>query len=130
MWVFTNEGFFSVVWDHQCSKDELMIRTRCIDDIIKLSKKIWGYCDESQIFEALHADYRFRMKISKQMWAEYLSQCALNLDYANVKESIVPPDDPLRKEAYYQLWEDLYRWQSNIESEEDREKQGGTAKET
>jgi hypothetical protein len=111
LWVFTAEGFFSAVHDKFCNRDELMIRARCKDDLCQLSKKLHGSCDESQILEIGHADYRFRMKVPKQAWSQYLAEYALSLDYANVKDSIIPDGDHSRKDAYYQVWLALHRWQ-------------------
>jgi hypothetical protein len=112
MWVFTKDGFYSAVFDKYCQRDELMIRTRCKDDLCLLSKKLKGYFDESEIVESEHADYRFRMKVPKQSWAEYLSNSALDIDYANFKDHAVTAGDGLRKDAYYQVWTALYQWQS------------------
>ncbi|MBL7178907.1 MAG: hypothetical protein ABIK98_05300 [Pseudomonadota bacterium] len=112
MWIFTKDGFFSAVFDKYCNRGELMIRSRCKDDLIRLSKKLYGYCDETKIVEMEYADYRFRMKIKKHMWSNYLTNCAMDIDYASVKDNIVPAKDDLRKDVYYQVWIALYRWQS------------------
>ena len=111
MWIFTKDGFFSAVFDRYCKRGEL-IRSRCKDDLIRLAKKLHGYSDESEIFEIEHIDYRYRMKITKKDWADYLTNCALDIDYANVKDNIVPVGDDLRQNAYYEIWTALYRWQS------------------
>ncbi len=112
MWVFNKDGFFSAVFDRYCNRGELMIRSRCKEDLRRLCKKLHGYCDKSQILETKQGDYRYRMKINKHMWADYLTNCAFDIDYSNVKVNIVPADDNLRKDAYYQVWTTLYRWQS------------------
>lgn len=117
MWIFTKEGFFSAVFDKYCNRGELMIRSRCRDDLGRLSKKLYGYQDGSKIFKIPHADYRFRMKATKNDWAEYLVNCALDVDYANVKDKIVPAGDNLRQDAYYQVWTALYSRQTMIYEE-------------
>ena len=114
MWIFTKDGFFSVVFDRYCKRNELMIRSRCKDDLIRLAKKLHGYSDESEILGIMHADYQYRMKISKHDWADYLSNCAHDIDYANVKDAIIPAGDNLRQDAYYQVWTALYQWQSKV----------------
>lgn len=116
MWVFCKQGFFSAVKDNFCNQDELMIRARCKDDLHNLAKKLFGFCDESQILKIQHADYRYRMKVTKVLWSEYLTECALDLDYPNVKDYIIPEGDYRRHDAYFQVWQTLYRWQSDIES--------------
>lgn len=112
MWIFTKDGFFSAVFDRYCKGGELMIRSRSKDDLGRLAKKLHGYSDESEILEVEKADYRYRMKISKHEWADYLINCAYDINYADVKENIIPAGDNLRKDAYYQVWTALYRWQS------------------
>ena len=114
MWIFTKDGFFSAVFDKYCKHDELMIRSRCKDDLTRLAKKLHGYSDESEILRIKHADYRYRMKITKSNWADYLVNCAHDIDYANVKNNILPTDDDLRQEAYYHVWTVLYQWQSRM----------------
>jgi len=112
MWVFTRDGFFSTVWDQYCAADEVMVRTRCREDLCRLSKRLKGFCDEEKILEIPYADYRFRLKISRHEWSEYLARCALEIDYANVKKGIIGENDRLRERAYYGVWQTLYRWQS------------------
>ena len=92
-----------------------MIRSRCKEDLNRLSKKLHGYSDDSDILEVAQADYRYRMKISKHEWADYLINCAFDINYPNVKDNIIPSGDKLRNDAYYQVWTALYRWQSMID---------------
>lgn len=117
MWVFTRDGFFSAVWDKFCTAEEIMIRARCREDLCRLSKKLQGFCDQSQILEMPYVDYRYRIKIFKQEWSAYLARCALDIDYASVKKSIIPAEDKLRERAYYGVWQTLYRWQSSTQKE-------------
>ena len=112
MWVFTRDGFFSVVWDQQCKTDEVMVRARCREDLCRLSKKLKGYCDDDQILASFESGYGFRMKIGKHEWADYLAEYARNIDYSDVKNHLVTESDALRKEAYLKVWEALFRWQS------------------
>ena len=116
MWVFTKEGFFSAVWDKYCRGDEVMIRAHNKDDLCRLVKRMIGYCDQDLVFESEDADYRYRIKIPKTVWSEYLADCALQIDYPSVKNDIIADKDPLRKDAYYQVWEALFRWRSKKDS--------------
>ena len=130
MWVFTKEGVFSAVWDKYCRGDEVMIRAHCKDDLCRLAKRIIGYCDDDLIFETEDADYRYRIKIPKTIWSEYLADCALQIDYPSVKKNIIPDNDPLRKDAYYQVWETLFRWRSKKESKDLHKQDPSTASRT
>ena len=128
MWVFTREGFFSVVWDKDCRGDELTVRTQCKEDICRLAKKLSGYCDDSQIEEKEGRSYRFRIRITKQAWSAYLADSALQVDYPSVKKNVIPADDELRKDIYYQVWEAHYRWREKMDAhEKDRPENEKTA---
>ena len=93
-----------------------MIRSRCKNDLVRLAKKLHGYSDDAEILGVKHADYQFRMKMTRIDWADYLTNCAYDIDYANVKDNIVPVDDHLRQDAYYEIWTALYRWQSKLDN--------------
>ena len=115
MWIFTRDGFYSAVWDRECQGDEVMIRAQCRDDLCRLVKKLSGYCDESQIDEKRHSEYRFRVKVNKQAWSAYVADSALQVDYSSVKKNILPDMDAIRKDAYYQVWEAIIRWRSRMD---------------
>ena len=114
MWVFNKDGFFSVVFDRDCNRDELMVRARCREDLVRLAKKMKGYLNDKDIVEFDISDYKYRMKVDKNLWADYLRQSALDIDYSNVKASIIPLADKPRQTAYYDIWTALYRWQSSV----------------
>ena len=38
MWLYTVQGYYSIVHKPPCKKDELLVRVRCRDDIEKLQK--------------------------------------------------------------------------------------------
>jgi hypothetical protein len=67
MWLYTKLGFFSIVHKPPCKKDELLVRTRCHQDLEALSKKLFQTNDfKGQIIEAPNSDYAFRMSVSDQ----------------------------------------------------------------
>lgn len=76
MWLYTPEGFFSPRYDDFCDKNEVMIRGRCRQDLVKLAK-VLGMKDYG-IVELPDADYRFRMKADKNEWATYCMVSALD----------------------------------------------------
>ena len=94
-----------------------MIRSQSKGDLSRLIKKIRGYCDESKIIEIEQVDYRFRIKIPKDAWSDYLADCAHHLDYPEVKNHILPDGDQLRQDAYYQIWQTIYRWRTKMNTE-------------
>lgn len=119
MWIITRDGFFSAVWDENCKADEVMVRAHKKDDICRVVKKLSGWCDESQIISEERADYRYRIKMSKPVWSSYVADCALQIDYKDVKKHLIPDGNPMRQDAYYEVWEALYRWQSKMEQVHD-----------
>ncbi len=108
MWVFSRDGFFSVVHDLYCEPDEVMILARKKEDLKKLTEKIEG--DTGLILEFTHSDYRYRMAVKKIAWAEYLRRCAMDIDYDNYKK-LIDPKDQERLDTYSSCWKALKKWQ-------------------
>lgn len=76
MWLYTPDGFFSPRYDEFCGENDVMIRSRCEGDLKKLAS-ILGE-ENYEITELPESDYRYRMKINKWDWADYVSECALD----------------------------------------------------
>jgi hypothetical protein len=76
MWLFTPDGFFSPRYDEFCKENEVMIRARCRDDLVKLAKIVGQ--KRYKIVEIPEADYLYRMKINKNAWAGYCARAALD----------------------------------------------------
>jgi len=101
MWVFTRDGFYSVVHDRYCQPDELMVKSRDKRDLIRLSKKI----PLGTVLETKKADYRYRAVIKRSSWAAYVSHEALEIDYDNFKSTVHGMDeDETREVAYMNVW--------------------------
>jgi len=110
MWIFTREGFFSAVNDDYCKQDELMIRARVKEDLLRLAKFLC--IKKPKILTIKIADYRFRMKVKRSEWAGYCADSANNIDYSNVKGNIVDCD-PKRSKSYMAVWAALYGLQQD-----------------
>jgi len=111
MWVFTTDGFFSVVQDKYCEYNEVMVRARCKDDLLKLCEHLDL---PSEIIKLEDADYRWRIKMSRYDWARYVFECAEGLGYPNFKDTI-PFWEAMRHRAYHECWAALMRWQDAIQ---------------
>ena len=111
MWIFTKDGFFSVVQDNYCGDDELMVRARVKKDLASLLKKI-GTPKKKAILTIDHADYRYRVKVKKDDWVKYVAHQALDIDYSNVKGTLIDHNDHGRATAYYGCWESMHSLQS------------------
>ena len=98
MWIFSKEGFFSVVQNEYCNEDELMVRARWKADLKKLSERIGR---KAEILEFAGSDYRYRIKVTREEWVDYCAQAANEIDYSNVKGTIAGKD---RSHAYMRVW--------------------------
>ena len=114
MWLYTKLGFFSIVHKPPCRKDELLVRTRCREDLDALSKKLSQTGDfKGAIIESTDSDYAYRMVVPRSLLATYMTGLMMNLDYANFKATI-PYNDEARHEAYFKCREAMNEWQGRI----------------
>ena len=86
MWVFTKSGFYSVVKKPECSPDELEVRARCRKDL-EVLKKETGV--KSKIFTNAGTDYPFRICMNREVWAKFLADEAMSIDYPNFKDQVL-----------------------------------------
>lgn len=107
MWLFTKDGFFSVVHDKYCNDDEVMIRARQKSDL----KNLFEIFCEGEILTINHTDYRYRMKVNKIIWQQYLANYVQDMSYNNIKNT-VPYEDIMRSYAYHDVWSVLHKWQN------------------
>lgn len=114
MWLYTKLGFFSIVHKPPCKKDELLVRTRCGEDLETLSKKLSQTGNfKGEIIKSTDSDYAYRMVVPRSILAPFVATLVMNLDYANFKATI-PYNDELRHEAYFKCWEVMNEWQGRI----------------
>jgi hypothetical protein len=99
MWIFTRDGFFSIVHDRYCEADQLMIRARVRNDLERLKGKI----DAGDIIEIENADYLYRMPANRHDVGRYLSEQVIAMDYDNFKNT-VEFEDHARHRAYMSVW--------------------------
>lgn len=106
MWVFTRDGFFSVV-KKGCETDEVMVRARQKSDLVELGTRLnFTLCIQTDT----GTDYAFRAVLKKSDWAGYLADEAMHLDYENFKGALSNKDHA-RQTAYCQCWKALLDWQ-------------------
>lgn len=92
MWLFTQYGFYSVVCARDLAgnptrvdPDTLMVRARSRKHLETLQNR-FPQLAASKITESLNTDYRFRMVVTKTIWAEVARELAAEIDYGNFKE--------------------------------------------
>src|SRR5436190_2792927 len=69
MWLFTTQGFYSVV-AHRRDPDRLLVRARAREDLDALRDQI----PELRIFSDPHADYRWRAVVTRAEWVATIAQ--------------------------------------------------------
>ena len=109
MWLYTTDGFYSIVEDRFCKPGEVMVRGRNREDIERFKQK---NNLRKAIIETQQADYHYRIPISKKKLAKYLEEYALNLRYSNFKNTI-PHQEHTRHTAYYRCWQAMYDYQNS-----------------
>ena len=84
----TKTGFLSAVQDRADS--DIIVRAPVRADI---QANGWPY------EETPDADYAFRARVKREVWADFVADAAMAVDYDNYKNT-VPEDDDARHEAY------------------------------
>jgi hypothetical protein len=100
MWIFTSDGFVSIVADRD-SDDKLLVRGRSPDHIRSLFPK-------AKVFTLDLADYRYRALLSRKTVAQVLAKKAAGIRYDNFKSTVT---DPAYHGACMQVWSTVNRLQ-------------------
>jgi len=110
MWIFTKDGFFSIV-KHKDNSAYLMVKSRVREDLVDA----FGPDD---IKELAGSDYRFRKTVPRAVVADYLKREAYELDYESVKDNIDKGEDD-RHKMLYAVWAAHFRLQQDRYQDED-----------
>lgn len=108
MWLFTKDGFFSIV-HKDCGADEVLVRARVRVDLKRLIDSMGV---EVKILKNVGSDYQFRIVVKKSDFASYVTQYVNSLDYDNFKNTL-QRGDSLRHSAYTGVWVSMMRMQSD-----------------
>lgn len=106
MWLFTTQGFYSVV-AHRDDPDTLIVRARTASDIEALREQI----PHIQPFEDATADYRHRACVSRAEWLTAVAQLTAEIDYDNFKSEVARSQGADRSQLYGRVWAELLRLQ-------------------
>lgn len=98
MWLMTTDGFFSAVQDRN-DQSFLLVRTRVRTDADQLAEAIDG-----AVLETPDADYRFRVRVTKDVWARYVAGLAVAIDYDNFKNAVAARQGTARARVYGEVW--------------------------
>lgn len=109
MWIATTAGFFSAV-QHRDDHDQLMIRARSHADLVNLTAVAMGHLDvwPPEITETGHADYPYRVTMSRRDWAACVTELIAGVDYDNFKNAVAKTNPKRSHGPYMQVWSALH----------------------
>lgn len=86
MWLFCEDGFFSIVQD-KVDKEKVCVRARSVADIRRFARAVELLTGISvKVITTPKADYLFRVVISKRAWKKVAGFYAESIEYDNFKE--------------------------------------------
>lgn len=110
MWLYTQNGFFSIVED--LDPDYLLVRSRVKGDIEK-------YWPKAVVREHAGTDYRFRASIPRFHVANTLTMVVEGINYPDFKASL---KDTERIPWYMRVWSNMADMQDYFERRKDGSK--------
>lgn len=102
MWIFTKHGYYAIVKDYK-DDNVYWLRARLEVDLKNVLKLI--SLENPEIIHKDYADYKFRIKLTKKEFLEFMSKIADHLDYSNFKNMMDDNTDQRHKIfAYYEVY--------------------------
>lgn len=108
MWLFTSNGFLSIV-AHRERPGRMLVRGRTREDVEY-------FCDMAACGEPAEtpgADYRWRVEASVELVAWFVQQQVLELDYPSFKDAVAERQGYERAHTYMDVWSAVRRLQSD-----------------
>lgn len=101
MWVFTIDGFYSVV-QYTPDPTKVLVRARSYKDAQVIHDRVGVPVQTTP-----HADYGWRLVVPREDWAQYLAQSTFELDYPNFKDAIHRQHGWQRASLYSDVWQTM-----------------------
>ena len=111
MWLFTKDGFYSVV-EHRDDVGCVLVRCRTKADAQALVE--WAVTvrnADPDIEEDPTADYRWRVKMVRADFAAYARERVMTIDYDTSVKTAIDKGEPARHAALMKVWNALYELQ-------------------
>lgn len=99
MWLFTTDGFLSIVADRD-HPGRLLVRARTREDLAE-------FCEASghgEPIETPDADYRWRVSAPADLVAWFAQQRVLQIEYENFKDAVALNQGAERAHTYMRVW--------------------------
>lgn len=111
MWIFSEQGFFSVVEDWE-DRDCVYVRARWKKDLENILSIEGAPARCLAVISTPERDYPFRVHMTKSEWSRVASVMAGGIGYGNFKGriSVIDPD---RERLYMRVW-DIMRKGSEV----------------
>lgn len=107
MWVFTPEGFYSLVQDKQ-DASKILVRSRIADDLERLLDAYINKNDaeilKNSITEWSGTDYRYRVALSRELVQYVFGEAAASITYTNFKNEVTEQRGHYRHDLYMKIW--------------------------
>jgi hypothetical protein len=105
MWIFTIDGFYSVV-QHRDHPEEMVVRARVEADLERMLTRLRHRTFETTIpiEHTPEGDYAYRCFLTKNEWALYLSRAVEATDYPNFKDEVAKRLGHDRADVYLDVW--------------------------
>jgi hypothetical protein len=116
MWIFTIDGFFSVVEHKDQPAFSMMIKARNRAHLEAVASWLEEHEDyRAHIVENDQWDFVVRMSVPKESWVNYLAARTMEINYSgNVKGNIMENTDPELGNAMFDIWETMLDYQREI----------------
>ncbi len=102
MWLFTTQGFYSVV-AHRDDPSRVIVRARAREDLEALKRQI----PDMRIFNDESADYRWRAVVTQTAWVAAAAVLAAGIDYPNFKAAVAERQGIERERLYTRVWAEM-----------------------
>ena len=113
MWLFTPEGFFSVVTAEEFGH-ELQVRARSAEDLDRLRDR--HFPELGDTVRLLGRDYPVRAFTTRDDLAQCLVRVAQALDYSNFKSAVGVRQGRQRAHIYGDVWSDCLQIETDGEA--------------
>ena len=105
MWIFTEDGFYSVAKDDYTNNGYVMVKSREIADLERLRTFADSVNDLGlKIIYLKHTDYPYRMQMPKWLWSDYLSYKGSTIDYPKFKDQVGKKLGADRQHGLLRIW--------------------------
>jgi hypothetical protein len=131
MWLFTTDGFFSVVCASEGHGNRrqsvdlnlLMIRARARSHLVNLKRRFPDLLKHHEILQSHSSDYAFRIVVQRDVWQQVLLRFSERIDYGNSKGAVADKRQPGNR-AYEQSLHDVWEVMRQLQTHDGDERSG------